>query len=590
MDQLEEIKSKIDIVSLIQSYFPIKKAGRNYKSVCPFHSEDSPSFVVSPERQIFKCFGCGEGGDIFGFVMKYEHMEFGEALKFLADKAGVRLEKEYHKQTVSDKDYLYQINQLAADFFHYLLTKESVGEAARAYLKTRAITSESVERFHLGYAPNSWDLLGRFLQKKGFTLEQIDRAGLVVKKSNGRGYYDRFRARLMFPVYDLQGNVVGFSGRILIKKDDAPKYLNTPETPLYNKSRLLYGLWQSREVIRKNKELILTEGNVDIVSAHQGGVDSVVAPLGTALTLQQVQLIKRYAERAYLCFDADLAGDKASRRGIPLLSSQELEIKVIELVGGNDIDECLRKNPKFLAEAMPKAVVIYDFYLASALRRYSTNDPFGKQSIARELIPIFAQIPQSVLKAYYLQKLSQELDIPESEIFKEAEKVPVGQLTQPRVHEIIIKQKSSGRHRLLSEYLLTLSLQKEDLTLEDVGDIEGTYLEGLSAIKLWERLIKYLTDQETFSISGFYATLEPEETKIADNLYLLDISYLSEEEKQAELVMCKSEVKKIFGKKELNRLKKLLRQAESKDDEAQTLVLQQNINEITSLLQKVAYE
>jgi DNA primase len=248
VDQLEEIKSKVDIVELISQYLTLKKAGRNFKTPCPFHNEKTPSFIVSPERQIFKCFGCGEGGDIFGFMMKYENMEFGEALRFLAKKAGVKLKAEYQKQTRSDKESLYSANFLSSEFYHHILLKERAGAKAREYLKKRNITMDSVKKFKLGYAPDSWDITTSFLQKKGHDISNIIKAGLAVTKSGGRGYYDRFRARLMFPIFDLQGNVVGFSGRLLGKKTDkAPKYLNTSDTPVYNKSRLLYGLYQAKD-------------------------------------------------------------------------------------------------------------------------------------------------------------------------------------------------------------------------------------------------------------------------------------------------------------------------------------------------------
>ncbi|KKP69526.1 DNA primase [candidate division CPR3 bacterium GWF2_35_18] len=588
MDQLEEIKSKLDIVTIIGERITLKKAGRNFKARCPFHSEETPSFMVSPERQIFKCFGCGEGGDIFGFIMKYEHLEFGEALKFLAEKAGVKLKQEYKKQATSDKDLYYKINFLAAEFFHYLLAKDKIGQKARDYLKERNIKETSVKEFNLGYAADSWDLLGRFLQKKGYTLPQIEKCGLIVQKTSGRGYYDRFRQRLMFPIFDLQGNMVGFSGRILNSKiKDAPKYLNTPETPIYNKGRLLFGLFQAKESLRQKNEIILTEGNIDIISSHQAGFPNIVAPLGTALTPDQARLIKRYVENVLLSFDIDIAGDKASRRGIEILENEGLNIKVLEFEKGKDLDEALQINKDALNNAVSKAISIYDFYLKSALNRYSAADPFAKKKIAQELLPLFAKIINPIIRAHYLQKLATTLEIEEETIFKEADKYQNRIITPKFSMQVLSKSSEKDLLERLSEYLLTLNLQKEDLTLVDVKSIDIKYLEGEKVILLWTKLVDYLKNNKQFLISEFYATLEPEEVKFADEFFLLDLSYLTEIEKEREEEDCIKKIKELFLRRKQKSLQEEIVKAEEGGLESQLKKMSEEFRDISQKLHEL---
>lgn len=587
MDQLEEIKSKLDIVAFINERIPLKKAGRNYKARCPFHSEDTPSFMVSAERQIFKCFGCGEGGDIFGFTMKYENMEFGEALRFLADKAGVKLEREYQKEASSRKEILYKINYLAAEFFQYLLTKDKSGQQARQYLTKRNITSHSVKQFKLGYAPDSWEILGQFLQKRGYQLADILQTGLIVAKSQGRGYYDRFRGRLMFPVFDLQGNVVGFSGRIIIEKTEAPKYLNSPETPVYNKGRLLYGFFQGKEKIRQTKEIILTEGNIDIISAFQAGVENVVAPLGTALTESQVSLIKRFAEKVYLCFDTDIAGDKASRRGIELMEKQELDIQVVELKEGKDIDECLQKDRLCLEKGVKTAVSIYDFYLHSAMQRYNLEDPFAQNKMAQELLPVFGRIPNQIVRSHYLQKLAENLEINEAEIFQAAERFRRSEGTRGKSAPLVISAKGESRGMKLSKYLLLLILQKEDLSYKDLVAIEPDYFESKIVVQIVEKLRQYLQEEKQFLISEFYAKLEPEEVKLGDELLLQDLSYLTETEKEKEWESCILELQKIYLRKRLRQSTKKLQETEEIEGSTQILTINEEINQISQQIIKL---
>ncbi len=303
MDQIEEIRSKIDLVAFISETVPLKKAGRNFKGLCPFHTEKTPSFIVSPERQIWKCFGCQKGGDAFGFLMEIERIEFGEALRILAKKTGVVLQSYRPSQSESEKDKLYQINHLAAEFFHYLLLNHRAGKKALNYILQRGISKQSLEKFKLGYAPAMWDGLQGFLVgKKGYKAEDLEKAGLIIKRAGEQesrkveGYYDRFRDRLMFPLSDHRGNVVGFAGRVLDPEVKEAKYVNTPETAVYHKSDLLFPLDVTKEEIKKENCAMVVEGELDAISSYQVGLKNVVAIKGSALSEEQSRLLKRFCE------------------------------------------------------------------------------------------------------------------------------------------------------------------------------------------------------------------------------------------------------------------------------------------------------
>jgi len=463
VDQREEIKSKIDIVELIGQYLPLTKAGRNYKALCPFHTEKIPSFMVSPERQIWHCFGCGAGGDIFGFLMRYENMEFVEALRTLAKRAGVEL-KGWRGESGrwKEKEKLFRINRLASDFFHWVLLENQVGKKALDYALARGIKKESIKTFQLGYAPQSWDSLQRFFAKKGYQPEDLEEAGLVIKSEEGRGFYDRFRGRLMFPLFDHRGNAVGFAGRLLDPKAVEAKYVNTPETPVYIKGDLLYGLNITKEEIKKEELAVVVEGEIDAISSYQAGVKNVVAIKGSALTENQVRLLKRYTENISLALDADTAGDAASRRGIQIADQGGLNIKVIQIPLGKDPDECAQKEPTLWCKAVDEAIPVFDFLIDSALSRFDKKTAVGKKKIGQEVLPILAKITDEIVKAHYLQKLAQEIGVEEEVLRMEMGKLEVGNW-KLEIGKKVGGEEKEGREAL-EEYLLSLILQGLSLT------------------------------------------------------------------------------------------------------------------------------
>src|SRR3989339_1216632 len=385
MGDADEVKSKLNIIDIINEKVPLKKAGRNFKGLCPFHNEKTPSFMVSPDRQVFHCFGCGKGGSVIDFVMEYEHMEFPEALEELAERAGVTLTKRKSETPERKlKETLFEINHLASEFYHYILTKHRLGEKALLYLRNRGITDKSIRTFSLGYSPNNWEGVYRFLKKKQYDDKMLEKAGLVL--SGNSGMYDRFRGRLMFTLCDHKGNVVGFSGRVLDPAIKEAKYINTSETPVYSKSNVLYGLDVTHDAIVKAGEAILMEGEIDLISSFQVGISNVVAIKGSALTEGHVHLLKRYTERVIFALDADMAGDKAARRGIDVAEGVGLDMRVAIMPGGKDPDEAAREDEVGLKKALKNAIPIYDYFIESAKKRFDLTSAFGKQKASEELL------------------------------------------------------------------------------------------------------------------------------------------------------------------------------------------------------------
>ncbi|OGZ34602.1 MAG: DNA primase, partial [Candidatus Portnoybacteria bacterium RBG_13_41_18] len=334
---IDEIKSRIDILELVGSYITLAKAGRNWRARCPFHNERTPSFVVSPERQIWHCFGCGAGGDIFGFVKQIEGVEFGDALRILARRAGVVLKRQ-DPAIQTQRKRLYEVCELAAKFYEKQI-ESKIGQKAFQYLiKERGLKKETIKNWRLGWAPDDWNTLSDFLRQRGFLEQEIFDSGLIIKKdpSTGSGYnvrdnYDRFRSRIMFPIFDIQGQVVGFAGRIFGKEDlNVGKYINTPQTILYDKSRLLYGLNFGKLDIRQSNACVFVEGNLDVIMSQQAGIKNTVASSGTALTIAHLQIIRRYAENLIFSFDTDAAGDNATLRSIELALENDFNIKITQ--------------------------------------------------------------------------------------------------------------------------------------------------------------------------------------------------------------------------------------------------------------------
>ncbi len=391
-DIVQEVKSRVDITEVVSEYVPLRPAGRRQVGLCPFHSEKTPSFGVSPDKQSWYCFGCGEGGDVIKFIEKIENLPFREALERLARRAGIALPEWGRGPNASEKDRLRELHEWATGFYEQALAR---ADAPRDYLARRGMADEVRARFRLGYAPDSWDALRNFLRSKGANDDEMLKAGLLLRKDGDtRGGYDRFRDRLLFPIADAEGRVIAFGGRIL--GEGQPKYLNSPETPLFSKSRVLYGLHRALAPMKARKEALVMEGYMDVLAAHEFGFDHAVAPLGTALTEGHLQLLRRTCERVYLVFDADSAGIRAALRSLALFEKIELEARVVVLPAGEDPDSLLRKGGAApFAQALADAQPILDYRMNAIVAQHDIRTDEGYTKACREIVPLLSQVEAS---------------------------------------------------------------------------------------------------------------------------------------------------------------------------------------------------
>jgi DNA primase len=423
---LEQIRQSNDVVEVIGSYFPLKHAGANFRALCPFHKEKTPSFNVNPQKQIWHCFGCGAGGDVFTFVMKYENLDFIAAVRRLAERAGIKLEcgERAGEPGRNQKELLLKLHELAANFFHHNLMKEPSAKVAREYLKKRRITSDTAKKWRLGYSPNTWDGLIQYAAAKKLPAESLEMAGLALQRESGGGFYDRFRGRLMFPICDEQGRAVGFSGRILTDEKDQPKYVNSPETPIFQKGRVLFALDKAKRAIIDEKYAIVCEGQVDTISCHEAGVENVVAPQGTALTEHHARILKRYAEEVVLIFDADTAGQNAIVRSADPLWDAGVVIRVAVLPNGHDPDSFVKAfGAEKLKALVADAPSFFSYLLDRLCRQHDPRSERGKLQIGRQMGEWLARIPTPILLATYAQQTAKRLGIGEDALRKEAAKL-----------------------------------------------------------------------------------------------------------------------------------------------------------------------
>jgi DNA primase len=448
-DTKEEIRRAADIVQVIGQYVQLKKRGQNYIGLCPFHSEKTPSFTVSQEKQIYHCFGCGKGGDIFNFWMEYHNLTFPQALKDLARQYNVSL-PDYKNSPGERKksdliEFLFEINELAGRYFHDVLIKRPHGKPGRDYFSERKLSQDTISKFRLGYAVHSWDGLVNFLKRKDIPLDKAAKAGLIVS-NNTNGYYDRFRGRIIFPIFNLNHQIIGFGGRVL--DDSLPKYLNSPDTPLYHKGRYLYGLDSAYTGVRAKGFSIIVEGYMDLLALRQHGVANVVATLGTALTADQVRRLKSYAKKVVVLFDSDDAGKQAALKAFPLFLNEDLSAKVLVLPGGEDPDSFINKYgvTKF-DELLGNSIPIFDFYLDQALANEEPGVD-GRIRLIKDVLPIFMELEDRTAKFLYIHLFSEKTGIDEGEIWEEL-----------RLEEGKLK-KSSGLHEFKNRLASTQDTKK----------------------------------------------------------------------------------------------------------------------------------
>jgi DNA primase len=586
MDQASEVREKTDIVSFISEYLPLKKAGRNFKTNCPFHNEKSPSFMISPERQIWHCFGCQKGGDAFTFLMEYENMEFPEALRFLAKKAGVELKSfSFDNQLLSEKEKIYSLNRHALKFYQYILLNHPLGKKALVYLKEKRNMSEKlIETFLLGVSPNSGSALSNYLiDKKGYKKQDLYLAGLAFE--NGGRTVDFFRGRLMFPLSDHRGNIVGFSARILDEDSNGPKYINTKETSVYHKGSLFFGLDNAKDEIKKQQQAILVEGEFDVIACFKEGIKNVVAIKGTALTENQVTLLSRFTPKITLCLDMDEAGFEATKRSLPIIEKKSLTTTIVVMQNGKDPDEAIKKDPGAFKKALNDDIGVYDFLITKFVSIYDKKTSVGKGKIVDEMKPLLSAIGNEVVKEHYLKKLSKEIDTSLESVAKEIDKYQQGQ----KIEKVSVGvQDKRKRREVLEEYLIALIVQSQNinLVLEKANKILKDYrFETPAYQKIMGFMTQALVKESAVDGKKISNGLPSELFKSFDSCYLFPLSGFNNEEKYfEELEKIANELFEMDIKDKRKEISQKIK--ENEENEGEVEKLKNEYSHLTSLLPK----
>lgn len=557
---IEEIRNKADIVKIISEYVQIRKRGKNHIGLCPFHSEKDGSFTVSPEKNLWHCFGCNEGGNIFSFVMKIENIGFAEAVEELGVKVGVMVPKQTSRGPgKGQKDALYPIMSLAAKFFHATLLSEA-GQAARDYLKSRGITEETAKTFGLGYAPDAWDELFNHLIGRGVSPEAVEKTGLSLKREGKAGYYDRFRNRLLFPIIDQRGRVIAFGGRAL--GDQEPKYLNSPDTIIFHKSETLFGLNLAKDAIKKEKFAVLVEGNFDVVTPYQAGIQNIVATCGTALTNAQCKLLARFCDTIVLAFDADAAGGTAAERSVELMRNAGLKVKVAQISSGKDPDELVRKEGRdALEQNIVDALPYHEFKIRRIAARHNVKDIESKARAIKEAAQLLAQEKDEFVQQEYAKVaafiLKTDNDTISTEIKRNRHYITKNVKQQNRITEKPSSKTEEAEKNLI--ILATLN-QKALSTVKEHMVIEDFRLPDTRAIA---ELLLSAELKEPDNITDFLMDNLPEEStkKFLSRLLLSD--HLSQAENNEEVLQdCIQVIRRERLKQKIDGLKLEIKEAE----------------------------
>ncbi len=532
-ETIEQVAAANDIVELIGTYFPLKRAGTNFKALCPFHQEKTPSFTVSPSRQTFHCFGCGAGGSVFRFVMDYEHVDFPSAVRKLAARVGIPI-TETSRSGGSDQDrqpemrhQLLQLHAEAADWFHVNLIKKTIGEAARKYLKKRGITAEIAKRWRLGYAPDEWDAFGSSARNHGYSQQVLLQSGLVTQKDENaerttsnvqRSTYDRFRGRVMFPICNDVGEVIAFSGRLLKDEEGAAKYVNSPETPVFRKGKVLFGLDKSKRALIEAECAIVCEGQLDLIALFEAGIKNVVAPQGTAFTENQARVLKRFVNEVVLCFDADAAGRKAAERSLDALLQNDLIVRVAEMPAGEDPDSLVRREGREAFESrIAGAREFFDYWIDREASDVDLTSLGAKMQLARKMAETVSRVHDPMMRGEVVSKISARLGVtaPDFQALLPKQRRDSGRPDQAGPAEVGL----APRHDVAMLCLLAL----RDETARDFLRSQN-WREILDQVPDAEILVRILESDfrpdDPASLNAFMATLSPNEERIVSSWLL----------------------------------------------------------------------
>ena len=579
---IAQIIDRSDIVDIISSYVPLKKAGRNYKALSPFNNEKTPSFFVNPEKQIFHCFSSGIGGNVITFVMKMERIDFPEAVRILAQRVNIEIPQQTWEknQKPSDRHDLLHINQLAADYFHQRLVtaKDQAARQARNYLKSRDVSLETVKQFYLGFVPDQWDSLIKHLQSKQIPVDLMEKAGLVIAREKASGYYDRFRNRIIFPIFDTRGHCRAFGARAL--DDSSAKYINSPETTIYTKGQHLYGFHLAKDAILEADRVIMVEGYVDCLMPHQHGFKNVVASLGTALTLEQVRLLRRYTKNVTLLFDADRAGEMAMLRSLDMLIEEGMHIDVAKLDSDLDPDSFIRQHgAEAFRDRLVQTETLFDFKLGVLTKQYPTKTLPGKTAVATEMMATIERYPDGLVKQDFVRRLAHKLHVSESDLWMEWKKGKANSLerlvekTHQHQQEVqtVFNRLERGILKLLMEEKDLISVTKEEIKPEDFEDsqVRGIISKLYDLFDQGEELtmatvLKHITDMDSQKVIS--------EIMIDDSILFGDRQKMHSDFVQK----MKTNRLKIMRRKLLDEI----RQAEAAGDHLRLDVLKKDFNQL----------
>ncbi len=564
MDEVQEIKQRLDIVEVVSGYLTLKRAGTNMKANCPFHNEKSPSFMVSPERQTFRCFGCNEGGDVFTFIEKIEGLDFYNALKILADRAGVKLERQNvrygnteHK--ADKKTRLYEINDWAKKLFHKILVEHPKAAKARSYLEQRGLSEATINRFEIGYAPDSWDLLLKFLKSEGYKEDEAWQAGVAIRSEKG-SFYDRFRGRIIFPINNIMGATIAFTSRVLDPTAKEAKYVNSAESPIYTKGNILYGLDKAKLAFRESGLAIVVEGNMDVIACHQAGFQNVVASSGTALTEGQLKILTRYTAEIAFCFDTDDAGQAAMKKAVALALRNDVSAKIIAVPPPfKDPDEAIKSDPENWTKAVGAAKPALEYWIDLLVRKDPDLSVLAKKKIAKEILPVIKMTYSEIEKESYIKYLAKKLAISEKSLV-----------------DVLQKTKSENAERRKKE--AEGDVHRRELTLEE-------RILGLAwfDFALLGKVKSGIIDLKHKDTPGFIEmirrgqiekrNLDPVESRLLDQLVIVlgdELDLNNNEALQAEIEFLAARLKREEREQIKADFARKIEEAESRDDRAET--------------------
>jgi len=598
--QVDEIKQKLNIVDVINRFTPLKKRGRNHIACCPFHGEKTPSFTVSEELQMFKCFGCGKSGDIFTFLQEYERITFPEALTELAAMAGITLKKsEFDNKQDSRKKVLVDLNAQVEKFYQYMLISHPLGKNALDYVLNRGITLDTIKQFGIGYSPENPQIAVNFLTKKGYQMADIIASGTFGQSQYNSRIYDRFQGRLTFPLSDYRGRILGFSGRMLptTKNQDSGKYLNSPETEIYHKSFNLFGLHLTKDFIRQQNAVIVTEGEFDMISPFQAGIKNIVAIKGTAFTAEQLQLLRRYTDTLILGLDSDFAGSNAARKSIELADAMEFDIKVL-ILGDKykDPDEAVRGDLEFFKTQLESAVSIWDFIIQSQIKINNPDTVKGKKEILNVVLPFLTKIKNSVIRSDYLKKLANEIGSDLEALLEEAKKIPATPSAPPKnivglnINAAMPKPDNSdsalqNKTEKFEELLLTLVIgSKNPIKVAQKVAAQLSRFQDHRFYQIGETLLK----TTTFDPKTFETLLPAEILPVFQSIYMeTTVNTTESHDRLLEIKKAVAILDNFYLKDRLNFLSTKIAQLEDKDDQTELESIEKEYNKLLSELSKV---